>query len=252
MGRKGVRQLVIVETRAGIDDFQAQGAGRRHDQFQFDPTLLGVQQGVAEQMRQHLFDAVFVAPRRALSGQAMTVQREAQSLALGQGGELGHHALADQRDIERHAGDFYAPGRGRVVVEGRGQDGLQMLDFAQRRIDIGAWRGRAGEMIQALQEAVLDAFQPGLHLALQGLHQRHALGVNGVGGRPGRLAFVGQLHLAMLKAVVVAHMAVEDEAHGHGKRHAAGHQMAEIGIGVQGLRRQDRPDGCQRPKDQQR
>ncbi len=126
-----------------------------------------------------------------------------------------------------------------------------MADLAQRRIDILAGRGGAGQQRQALQQVLLDAFQAGLDLARQRLHQRHLGFVEHIGGDAGGLTLLRHFKLAVLQHVVLAHVAVEDHADSERQGQAAGHEVAELALPVEVMEGDDRPGHGDRPQHQQ-
>ncbi len=75
-------------------------------------------------MRQDLFDTVFVAHGRAAFRQALDSEGEGQVLGARQVGELRHHPLPQQFDVERLQAEFDLAGLGGVVVERGDENGL--------------------------------------------------------------------------------------------------------------------------------
>ncbi len=125
-----------------------------------------------------------------------------------------------------------------------------MADLGQCGIDMRARGRRTGQVGQALQKALFNAFESCLNFARQGLHKGHLGLIQCVRICAGGFAFTRHFELAVLKQIVLLHMAVQHEAHCERKRQSGGHDLAELRIVIQALHGKDGPGHGERRNNQ--
>ncbi len=213
MRRKGIFQFLRRQAGAGIDDLYADDiADGQH--FQFDAAARRILDRVVEQVAEDLLGAMQIGHDCALGRHVRDRDGEGQVAAAGSFGKFDGGAFAHQNDIDRLAADFDLAGLGAVIVDRRHQDRLQVPDGAQRGFDLLTGRRRPRQVLSGHAEILFDGGQSGLDLARQGFHQCDLAGRD-------LLAFAGGGQGFGLKAIVIAHVAVENETHGQGQHQAA-------------------------------